>query len=121
YRRRKGTAAMLEQLARDVTGWNASAVEYFQLLATTQYLNHLRPGNLAVSALGNWEKMEYVNTPFDALAHTVDVRNIKSRHGKYNISNVGIFLWRLDSYSVTEGPAYKVDDRRYKFDALGRD
>ena len=47
YRRRKGTAAMLEQLARDVTGWNARAVEYFQLLATTQYLNHLRPLNPA--------------------------------------------------------------------------
>src|SRR5215218_1941586 len=35
YRRGKGTAAMLEQLARDVTGWPARAVEYFQLLGTT--------------------------------------------------------------------------------------
>ena len=43
YRRRKGTAAMLEQLARDVTGWDARAVEYFELLATTQYMNHRRP------------------------------------------------------------------------------
>ena len=32
YRRRKGTASVLEQLARDVTGWNARAVEFFQLL-----------------------------------------------------------------------------------------
>ena len=47
YRRRKGTAAVLEQLARDVTGWNARAVEFFQLLATTQYMNHIRPTNLA--------------------------------------------------------------------------
>ena len=29
-RRRKGTALVLEQLARDVTGWDAKAVEYFQ-------------------------------------------------------------------------------------------
>lgn len=28
YRRRKGTAAVLEQLARDVTGWPAHAVEF---------------------------------------------------------------------------------------------
>ena len=35
---------MLEQLARDVTGWDARAVEFFQLLATTQYMNHLRLG-----------------------------------------------------------------------------
>lgn len=121
YRRRKGTAAMLEQLARDVTGWNANVIEYFQLLATTQYLNHLRPGNLSVSALRNWEKMEYVNTPFDALARTADVRNITSGRGKYNIPNIGIYVWRIDSYSVTHAPAFKLDDRRYKFDALGRD
>ncbi len=121
YRRRKGTAAVLEQLARDVTGWTANVVEYFQLLATTQYLNHLRPTNLSVSALRNWEKMEYVNTPFDKLTRTLDVRNIESRRGKYNIPNIGIFLWRIDGYSITNAPAYKVDDRRYKFDALGKD
>ena len=45
-RRRKGTASMLEQLARDVTGWEARVVEFFALLATTQYMNHRRPGNL---------------------------------------------------------------------------
>src|SRR5215204_6850637 len=44
YRRRKGTAAVFEQVARDVTGWSAHAVEFFQLLATTQHLNHVRPG-----------------------------------------------------------------------------
>src|SRR3954454_5385682 len=37
YRRRKGAASVLEQLARDVTGWDASVVEFFQLLSTTQY------------------------------------------------------------------------------------
>ncbi len=42
YRRRKGTALVLEQLARDVTGWPAAAVEFFQRLATTQHLNHVR-------------------------------------------------------------------------------
>src|SRR4051794_14553175 len=46
YRRRKGTAAVVEQLARDVTGWPARVVEYFELLATTQYINHLRPQNV---------------------------------------------------------------------------
>jgi hypothetical protein len=43
YRQSKGTAAMLELLAHDVTGWPARVVEYFQLLDTCQYLNHLRP------------------------------------------------------------------------------
>ena len=42
YRRRKGTAVVLEQLARDTTGWPARAVEFFQRLATTQHMNHVR-------------------------------------------------------------------------------
>jgi hypothetical protein len=42
YRRRKGTLPMLEELARDVTGWAAHAVEFFELLTWCQNLNHLR-------------------------------------------------------------------------------
>jgi hypothetical protein len=42
YRRRKGTLSMLEELARDVTGWGAHVVPFFELLGWTQNLNHLR-------------------------------------------------------------------------------
>ena len=121
YRRRKGTAAVLEQLARDVTDWDASVVEYFQLLATTQYMNHIRLENLSLADIGDAESLDFVNTPFDKLARTADVRRIEPRRGKYNIPNVGIFLWRLGSYSVTNAPAFKLDDGRYRFDVLGKD
>ena len=121
YRRRKGTASMLEQLARDVTGWNANVVEYFQLLATTQYMNHIRLENESLAEIRYSEPMEFVSTPFDKLAHTADVRRISSRRGKYNIPNIGIFLWRINSYSISNSPAFRLDDRRYFFDALGRD
>lgn len=121
YRRRKGTAAMLEQLARDVTGWNARVVEFFQLLATTQYMNHIRPQNWYAPDLRLWEPLERLNTPFDTIVHTVDVRRIVSRRGKHNIPNIGIYVWRLNSYSLTESPAFKVDDRRYLFNPLGND
>jgi hypothetical protein len=120
-RRRKGTAAALEELARDATGWDASVVEYFQLLATTQYMNHLRPENLSFADLRHSRRLDYLNTPFDRTAHNADVRNIESRRGRYNIPNVGVFLWRLGSYSITAAPAYKLDGRRYLFDALGKD
>jgi len=121
YRRRKGTAAVVEQLARDVTGWNANVVEFFQLLATTQYMNHIRLENLSVADLRYSKPLEYISTPFDKVAHTADVRRITSRRGKYNIPNIGIFLWRLNNYSITRAPAFKLDDRRYLFDALGKD
>jgi hypothetical protein len=151
YRRRKGTASVLEQLARDVTEWDASVVEYFQRLATTQYMNHLRPENLSFTSVRHrhfagfeerlsrenlaeetdiqWRAIEYINTPFDTLARTADVRNIESQRGKYNIPNVGLYLWRIGSYSATNTPAYKVadigdpdvDGRRYLFNPIGKD
>lgn len=121
YRRRKGTAAVLEQLARDVTDWDANVIEFFQLLATTQYMNHIRLDNVSLTDVGNPKSLEFINTPFDKLARTADVRCIEPRRGKYNIPNVGIFLWRLGHYSITDAPAYKVDDTRFLFDALGKD
>src|SRR5438067_5678664 len=65
YRRRKGTAAMLEQLARDVTGWPARAVEFFELLATTQYVNHLRPENYSFVEVRNADRLEFLDSPFE--------------------------------------------------------
>ncbi len=120
YRRRKGTVAILEQLAFDVTGWRANVVEYFSLLAATQYLNHLRPEHQSMVSLRNREKLEYIDTPFDRVAHSVEVRRIEPKRGKYNIPNIGIFLWRIQSYQSHRSPAYRIDDRRYTFDALGR-
>ncbi len=103
-RRRKGTAAVLEQLARDVTGWNARAVEYFQLLGWTQYMNHIRPRSFYAPDMRRWEPLARIGSAFDSLAHTVDVRRIESRRGRFNIPNVGIFLWRLNAYRHSREP-----------------
>jgi hypothetical protein len=119
FRRRKGTAAMLEQLARDVTGWHARVVEFFQLLATTQYMNHIRPTHWYAPDLRQWEPLERLHTPFERVAHTVDVRRIANGRGLYNIPNIGIFLWRLIAYSLTDSPAFTLDDQRYLFSPLG--
>lgn len=118
FRRRKGTASMLEQLARDVTGWNARVVEFFQLLATTQYMNHLRPANWYSPDMRRWRDLERLGGPFNRLAHTVEVRRIASGRGRYNIPNVGIFLWRLHPFSLSGSPAVALDDRRYFFSPL---
>lgn len=119
YRRRKGTASVLEQLARDVTGWNARVVEFFQLLGTTQYMNHLRLNKPATPDLRHWEPLERHQTAFDTLAHNVEVRRISTQKGRYNIPNVGLFLWRLDAYRLRRSPAFRVDARRFLFSPLG--
>jgi hypothetical protein len=121
FRRRKGTAAVLEQLARDVSGWPARVVEFFLLLGWTQYMNHVRPDHSYAPDLRDWERMEQLNTPFDRVAHTVDVRHIARGEGGYNIPNVGIFLWRLADYPATDSPAFRRDDQRWHFHPLGLD
>ena len=119
YRRRKGTACVLEQLARDVTGWNARAVEFFQILATTQYMNHTRPNNWYSPDLRQWEPLERINTAFDSISHTVDTRSPSLQAGRHNIPNIGIYLWRLSAYSLTKSPAPTLDGRRFFFSPLG--
>ena len=119
YRRRKGTALGLEQLARDLTGWDAHVVEYFQLLEMTQSMKHVRPSALETPDLRQWEALERLGSPFESTAHSLDVRSIASRRGRYNIPNIGIFLWRLQAYPLIKAPAFGVDAARYLFSPLG--
>jgi hypothetical protein len=119
YRRRKGTATVLEQLARDVTGWNARVVEFFHWLETSQYMNHVRPANRTMVDLRDWEGLERRDTAFNALAHSVDMRRIETQKGRYNIPNLGLFLWRLEAFSLTRSPAFQLDDERFLFSPLG--
>jgi hypothetical protein len=125
YRRRKGTLAVLEQLAFDVTGWRAKAVEFFQLLATTQYAKHIRLGNLRPD-LRQANALELLGGPFENDAHTAEVRRIESGRGRYDIPNIGLFLWRLQSYPITRGTARRAGsspfpDDSYTFNPLGLD
>ena len=119
-RRRKGTAASLERLAWSATQWNATVVEFFERLATTQYMNHVRRDNLIMPNLRRWEQLEPIGTPFDRTARLFEARRIATNRGRYNIPNIGIFLWRLGAYSVTFAPPAPAGVRRYVFDALGK-
>jgi len=130
YRRRKGTAAVLEQVAVDVTGWRARAVEFFQLLATTQAMKHVRPANVVTPDLRLAKALAKLDGPFDRSAHTIDVRSLAAPftersasvgRGRYNVPHVGLFLWRLQPYRVTAGWARSVDapSAGFTFDPLG--
>ena len=120
-RRRKGTALVLEQLARDVTGWDARAVEYFQRLCTTQYMNHPRPHNLQSPDLRGSGALEWIGTAFETANRTVDMRRIESGRGRHNIPNVGLHLWRIRAYPHRESPALRDGERRYRASPLGHD
>lgn len=124
FRRRKGTAAVLEELAHSVTGWPARVVEFFELLGWTQYMNHVRPGRGGTLSLRDHNACElvtYAGGAFDRSAHTVDVRHIAARRGRYNIPNIGLFMWRLQSYPIALGAPREVAPGCYTFNPLGLD
>ena len=124
YRRRKGTLAVLEQLAYDVTGWRAKAVEFFQLLGTTQYAKHVRAHNVRTPDLRDVNALELVGGPFERAAHTADVRRIVSGRGRYNLPNVGLFVWRLTGYPLDRVTARRAEapvEGGFRFSPVGLD
>ena len=126
YRRRKGTLALLESLAYDVTGWRGRVVEFYKFLSSTQNINHLRSPSQTTVDLRQVAALDKLDSPFDQLAHAVDIRRIISQHdtGKYNLPSVGVFVCRLKAYSVTRTPAYcleEVSPNCYTFSVTAND
>jgi len=139
YRRRKGTVLALEQVAMDVSGRRAAAVEFFKRLITTESMRHVRTHHASTVDLRHGGQLERRDTAFDTLNRTVDVRRIAPRiravsdpdptpldvnlhgGGRFSIPDIGIYLWRWKPFGVTGAPAFRVDGRRYKFSPLGQD
>ncbi|NEP19055.1 MAG: hypothetical protein F6J97_19520, partial [Leptolyngbya sp. SIO4C1] len=126
YRRRKGTAPILEQLARDVTGWRARVVEFFERLAITQNLDRLRLESRFVSIRPE-DLPQRLGTPFEQqTAYTVDIRPLDQGQSRYRAAGLGLFLWRLDSYPLEKvtpnpvrGPGEQTTGHYYSFSPLG--
>ncbi len=116
-RRRKGSLAVLAQLARDAGDWPALAVELGTRAGQTQSLRLGRPDRgrsidvrQGVSA----------NRAFDGRAFGTDVRLGSGRLP----SQVGLYLWRLRAYPVTRAPAACLEDigpHLYSFSILAND
>ncbi|MER6349819.1 hypothetical protein ACWC10_03925 [Streptomyces sp. NPDC001595] len=133
-RRRKGTLALLEDLASGVAGWPARVVEYRDTLSVTQPVRRYtsddadarrRTARGALADVRRAGALDAVGGPFDQLARTVEVPRAGSprRSGRYNIQSVGLHVWRLRTYSVTRAPAYCLDrdDACYTFNVLALD
>jgi len=125
FRRRKGTVAILEDLALAVAGWPARAVEFYRLLSYTQNINYLQLDRGRTVDLRDGDALDDLGSAFEEVAHTIDVRCINARHFPefYNIPSVGVFVWRLKTYSVTQAPAFCEDGNPncFSFGVLGND
>ena len=149
YRRRKGTLPVLEEIAANITGWDAKVVEFFRRMARTRH--GLDPeigrqsvndptiaqsqqaqglvGLLTHTPMGGTARLSHVygaaktQTAFDEFFHTADFRFGSGQVGWQNIPHLGVFLWRLKSFPV--GPVTPVPVEGcpdwYTFDPTGRD
>lgn len=140
YRRRKGTLVALEQMAMDVSGRPAVAVEEFKRLITTESMRHVEPSHAATVDLRRRRALARLGTAFDVENHTIDVRRVVPRvrvigspdtapldialhgPGRFNIPEVAIHLWRWQqSWPVVSSPAFAIGGGRYTFSPLGND
>jgi len=126
FRRRKGTLAVLQDLAEAVTGWPARAVEFYRLLAVTQNIDYLHMDRGRTAELRDGDALDLIGTAFDEIARNVDVRRVTSARtrGTANIPETGVFIWRLRDYTVTQAPAYCYEEEApncFLFSALGND
>jgi hypothetical protein len=151
YRRRKGTVSLLEELAADITGWDARVVEFFRRMGRTRHnfdpeigLPSATPDPAGVSALqleqgltgfwtktaiGGWADLRNrygalkMRTAFDEYFHTADFRKGVDMVGWHNIPRLGVFLWRLYSFAADQGTPVPVQNcpNQYSFDPTGRE
>jgi hypothetical protein len=150
YRRRKGTVAILEEIAADITGWDARVVEFFRRLGRTRHnfdpaiglpsetddpagnrkLQQAQGlvGTFTQTSIGGWADLRNVygaskaHSAFDEFFYTADVRRGKGQVGWHNIPRLGVFLWRLKSFGLdyTTPVAVKGCPGHYTFDPTGR-
>jgi len=124
--RRRGTLALVEQLANDSAAFPSRAVEFFPLLGRTRALDH-DDGRGRIVDLRRNESLDLIDSPFDRSGHTVDIRNVNAARnpGRHNIPTAAAYVWRLRSYPVTQAPAYFLQRgggfAAYTFSALGND
>ena len=116
----------------------AKAVEFFKRLIVNDSMRHVRPEHAANVNLRHGLSLDRVGGAFDTLNRTIDVRRIAPRvrtiadpdpvpleislhgGGKYNIPDVGIYLFRWKSNPVQNAPAFQADKRRFLFSPLGQ-
>ncbi|MDQ0840887.1 hypothetical protein [Streptomyces sp. V1I6] len=135
HRRRKGTLHLLEEMAQEIAGWPARAVEFSRLVSHHQPVRLYGSGSSAADSrrlergrladVRDGAQLDLAGTPFTATARSVDVRRAGSarRQGGLSPAGLGLFVWRLKPYHVTRAPAYCIDRARslYTFSILGND
>jgi hypothetical protein len=131
YRRRKGTPLVLEALIRDIGDFDGAVVEAFRRLARSRHRLDRPPvgleGPITLTPPGGTANLraarisDIVDGPFDDLAHTPDVRQLRGPYGRYNIPKINFHLFTVAAYEIRSATPLVLGNNRFTFDPSGRD
>jgi len=128
YRRRTGTARLLEKLANDIAGWDAKLSEAFRRLIRFPHAldRTFDPGPVTGTLPGGWPNVralrigDVVDGPFDDMAHRPDFRAGRGVRGLYNIPKANLFLYRTYAFPLRGIDPVRLNARHYALDPSGR-
>ena len=108
--------ALLEELARQNVGWPARAVEYRALTGTNPSINFLNESRSSNIDLRSRNSLVNLNTPFESLPRTVDIRRPNSHRtsGRHNLLATVLFACRRKIDSATLVPSCHVSAEQQK-------
>lgn len=122
-RARKGTLRALEHAAATSSGWPVRAVEYWRKLVHAQSMRLVHPDLGASVDFRDKPALARIGTAFERQARGVEVRRIDTAGGRWMLGNVGLHVWRLIPFSITEHRVFEVAGGRrdFRFHPLGCD
>ena len=121
WRRRKGTPAILREVAQAMGGWPTERIaEFFAQLGWSQNLNHLRLDHPLTPDIRDPARIDRLGHADDPFAHAADFRPTQALDGppvtpgslgigrvgcgtpgRYQIKQVGVFVHRLTPFRLT--------------------
>lgn len=126
WRRRKGTPAMLEEMATELSGQMVTTQEGWKRILLAQDLDLYRPER-TVPSLRRASVAERVTGPLDAAFHAVDPRAISRTTGRYHPKHMAHWLHPTRLFPLVEGVPLRRNtvalppavDHRFSFHPLG--
>lgn len=122
-RARKGTLRALEHAASESANLPVLAVEYGRKLVHAQSMRLTHPAMGAAVDFRDKPGLTRIGAAYERASRGVEVRRIDTRGGRWNLGNVGLHVWRLRPWPISNHQVNPVvaGRRAFRFHPLGCD